>query len=404
MRARPLPPLVEAGQQDVDDGAHTLQIARERRRAELEQDLGGTGEKCLGAGGRPPVQRVVHYVLDGQAQAFGEGAERRHRVLGEAGGDAGAEAPVGVERLGVHGSTVPGGAHRRKCGALRGSPSGTLGVMATPRPGPLVPSVGWGVVHLFLRSTGEPGGEAILAAIDALTAEEPSQVIPFSVLGSEADLGFMALSPDLDALDRFTKAVLAGPVEPVWSYVSLTELSEYASTEEDERRRLVEAGEPDVEARLAEWRERMHDYAEARLHPRLPHRRVIAFYPMSKTRVPGANWYTLPFEERKRLMAGHGRVGRRYAGRVLQLITGSTGISDWEWGVTLLADDPVAVKEIVYEMRFDEVSAVYGEFGPFWTGLVMDARALLDRVGIPVSAARRSLPPAASARRGRRSS
>jgi chlorite dismutase len=126
----------------------------------------------------------------------------------------------------------------------------------------------------------------------------------------------------------------------------------------------------------------MESYADARLHPRLPHHRVIAFYPMSKTRVPDANWYSLPFEERKRLMGGHARVGRRYAGRILQLITGSTGLDDWEWGVTLLADDPVAVKEIVYEMRFDEVSAVYGEFGPFWVGLVMDARTLLDRVGI----------------------
>ena len=86
-----------------------------------------------------------------------------------------------------------------------------------------------------------------------------------------------------------------------------------------------------------------------------------------------ANWYELPFEERKQLMAGHARVGRTYAGRVLQLITGSTGLDDWEWGVTLLADDPVALKEIVYEMRFDPVSARYAEFGPFVTGLVLPA-------------------------------
>jgi chlorite dismutase len=246
----------------------------------------------------------------------------------------------------------------------------------------VIPSQGWGVVHLFLRARRGGGGHSLLQAIEQFVADDPNQVIPFSALGGRADLGLMALSPDLDALDRLTKAVLAGPVECVSSFVSLTELSEYTSTEDDERARLAEAGEDDVEGKLAEWRVRMESYADARLHPRLPHHRVIAFYPMSKTRVPDANWYSLPFEERKRLMGGHARVGRRYAGRILQLITGSTGLDDWEWGVTLLADDPVAVKEIVYEMRFDEVSAVYGEFGPFWVGLVMDARALLDRVGI----------------------
>jgi chlorite dismutase len=103
---------------------------------------------------------------------------------------------------------------------------------------------------------------------------------------------------------------------------------------------------------------------------------------MSKRRTGDANWYTLPFEERKRLMAGHARVGRTYAGRVLQLITGATGLDDWEWGVTLLADDPVVLKEIVYEMRFDPVSADYAEFGPFVMGLVLDPPDALQRVGL----------------------
>ena len=93
---------------------------------------------------------------------------------------------------------------------------------------------------------------------------------------------------------------------------------------------------------------------------------------MSKRRSGDDNWYRLPFEARKELMAGHARIGRTYAGRVLQLITGSAGLDDWEWGVTLLADDPVVLKEIVYEMRFDDVSARYGEFGPFFTGLVLE--------------------------------
>jgi chlorite dismutase len=103
---------------------------------------------------------------------------------------------------------------------------------------------------------------------------------------------------------------------------------------------------------------------------------------MSKRRSGDDNWYSLPFDTRKALMAGHARVGRGYAGRVLQLITGSTGIDDWEWGVTLLADDPAALKDIVYEMRFDEVSARFAEFGPFVTGLVLDPVEALRRVGL----------------------
>jgi hydrogen peroxide-dependent heme synthase len=254
--------------------------------------------------------------------------------------------------------------------------------MSTSAIDPVVPSEGWGVIHLMLRAFPGTGADEFVAAIERFTATDPNQVIAFSVLGGQADMGVMALSPDLDALDRLTKELLAGPFECVDSFVSLTELSEYTSTEDEERARLTEAGEDDVEAKVAVWRDRMEHYHDARLHPRLPPKRLIAFYPMSKTRRPGANWYSLDADERKRLMGGHARVGRAYAGRILQLITGSTGLDDWEWGVTLLADDPVAIKEIVYEMRFDEVSAVYGEFGPFWVGLVMDPPALLERVGI----------------------
>lgn len=255
--------------------------------------------------------------------------------------------------------------------------------MAEPVPGePLTPSEGWGVTHLLLRVDPGADGTDLLDAIGEFTAEQPHQVLAFSVLGGGADLGLMALSPDLNRLDLLTKRVTAGPVDVVYSFFSLTEGSEYTSTEADERARLEAAGEADVDAALAAWRARMDQYMDARLHPRLPPRRLIGFYPMSKRRAEGANWYTLPFEERKRLMGGHARVGRRYAGRILQLITGSTGLDDWEWGVTLLADDPVAIKEIVYEMRFDEVTARYGEFGPFWVGLLMDAPAALRRSGL----------------------
>lgn len=249
--------------------------------------------------------------------------------------------------------------------------------------GEVRPSEGWGVVHLLLRARPDaPGADDVRAEIARFVATEPQQVIAFSVLGGRADVGLMALAPDLDALDAFVKRVLAGPFEAVYSFVSLTESSEYTPTDDDERARLEAAGEADVEGALAAWRTRMAAYLDARLHPRLPERAMIAFYPMSKRRAEGDNWYSLPFEDRRELMKGHARVGRTYAGRVLQLVTGSTGLDDWEWGVTLLADDPLAIKQIVYEMRFDEVSARYGEFGPFYVGLVMDPAAAFARAGL----------------------
>ena len=225
---------------------------------------------------------------------------------------------------------------------------------------PLVPSEGWGVLHLLYtvdrdRADAEPGGaKRVLDAVASLEADD-HQVLVFTVLGHKADLGIMALGPDVARLQAFQHELAAAPLLLEWSYVSLTERSEY--TDDEER-------------------------ARARLYPTLPRKRAICFYPMSKRRDPGANWYALPFDERKRLMGGHARVGREYAGRVLQLVTGSTGLDDWEWGVTLLADDPAALKEIVYDMRFDEVSAQYAEFGPFVMGLLLEPAEALRWVGM----------------------
>jgi hydrogen peroxide-dependent heme synthase len=257
---------------------------------------------------------------------------------------------------------------------------------------PVIASSGWGVLHLFYvvdrsRADAEPGGaKRVLDAIETLTADGEHQALCFAVLGHKADLGVMALGPDLARLQAFQQDLSAAPLRATYSYVSLTESSEYTTTEADERARLAaEEGvvdEDELEARLAPWRERMDHYRENRLHPRLPLKQAICFYPMSKRRVGEDNWYALDFDARKQLMAGHARVGRTYAGRVLQLITGSTGLDDWEWGVTLLADDPAALKDIVYEMRFDEVSARYAEFGPFITGLVLEPAEALRRVGL----------------------
>jgi chlorite dismutase len=257
---------------------------------------------------------------------------------------------------------------------------------------PVIPSEGWGVLHLFLHVVRDGDVDtaaaraALLRAHDALVADG-HQARWFPVLGHKADLGVMAVGPDLARLQRFQHEVLAtGALRAAWSYVSLTEGSEYTSTEDDERRRLAtEEGitdEAEVTARLAAWSERMAHYRENRVHPQLPAKASICFYPMSKRRKGDANWYALDFVARKELMAGHARVGRTYAGRVIQLITGSTGLDDWEWGVTLFADDPLALKAIVYEMRFDEVSARYAEFGPFVTGLVQEPADALASVGL----------------------
>ena len=223
---------------------------------------------------------------------------------------------------------------------------------------PVVPSTGLAVVHLFCHVPAAADREAVVAAVKAAQAAEV-QVVTFAVLGHKADVGFMTLGADLWRLRDLQSALQAAGLEVADSYVSVTEVSEYAKD-------------------LTEGMKR------PRLYPNLPpdDKAAICFYPMSKRRNPEQNWYALPFERREELMQGHGRLGRTFAGRVVQLITGSTGIDDWEWGVTLLADDPVALKEIVYEMRFDPVSARYAEFGPFFTGLVLPAADACARVGL----------------------
>ena len=253
------------------------------------------------------------------------------------------------------------------------------------------------MLHLYYRvdrarTEHDPAaGKHVVDAVGALEADG-HQALCLAMLGHKADFGVIALGPDLARLQRFQTELLAAPLEPVYSYVSLTELSEYGAIEDDERARLTtEEGVrgAELEERLAVWRERIEHYRENRVHPRLPMKQACCFYPMSKRRDPDANWYELTFDARKELMAGHGRVGRTYAGRVLQLITGSTGIDDWEWGVTLLADDPAALKDIVYEMRFDPVSARYAQFGPFFTGLVLPPAEACARVGLAPNGAAR---------------
>jgi chlorite dismutase len=223
---------------------------------------------------------------------------------------------------------------------------------------PVTPSVGWGVLHLFCVAAPGADGEAVAAAVKSCQGDD-HQVIPFAVLGHKADVGLMALGPDLWRLRQLQTEVEAAGLPVVDSYVSLTEVSEYSQ------------GLPE-------------EALEARLHPHLPPpgKRALCFYPMSKRRDGDENWYLLPYDERKDLMYGHGKVGREFAGRILQLITGSVGLDDWEWGVTLFAEDPVDLKECVYRMRFDPASARYAEFGSFVTGLLAPIDEVLERVGL----------------------
>ena len=165
-----------------------------------------------------------------------------------------------------------------------------------------------------------------------------------------------------------------GALARVFSYVSVTELSEYMTdrggkSPDADRTGKTGAGREAFNKRMSELRERMKHYEHYRLYPEMPDWEVMGFYPMSKRRAAADNWYALDFATRRKLMGGHARVGRKYAGRVSQLITGSTGLDDWEWGVTLMAHQADALKDIVYEMRFDEVSARYADFGPFFVNM-----------------------------------
>ena len=225
----------------------------------------------------------------------------------------------------------------------------------------LSPSVGWGVLHLFCKPTPLVDAEAVVAAVKGAEADD-HQVVTVAVLGHKADMAFMALGPDLWRLRRLQTELTAAGLEVVDSYVSLTEVSEYAQ------------GVPD-------------ELKTARLYPQLPPegKRAWCFYPMSKRRGEVNNWFTLPYDDRKELMYGHGRSGRTFAGRVLQVVTGSTGVDDHEWGVTLFAVHPDDLKEVVYTMRFDQASALYAEFGPFYAGMVAPVEEVLARVATAAS-------------------
>ena len=219
---------------------------------------------------------------------------------------------------------------------------------------PVAPSRGLNVVHLFCHPDGPVDAGAVRKAVDEAVAKG-LQVVTAAIIGAKADTCFMVLGEDLWDLRRFQSKIQAAGFQVAESYVSVTEVSEYAS------------GMPE---------KMLND----RLFPVLPPEGMPAFcfYPMSKRRGDQHNWYSLPYEERESLMRQHGQSGRNFRGRVLQVVTGSTGLDDWEWGVTLFAVHVDDLKDCVYTMRFDEASTLYGEFGPFYTGIVAELDDVLD--------------------------
>jgi chlorite dismutase len=259
-----------------------------------------------------------------------------------------------------------------------------------------IPSVklsrGIHVVHLFytvdrVRWTelGAAESQKAQAALTALLAKynAPSnpRIRSYANVGGRADFAFIIYAAELGLageMHRELEACFApGALKLTYRYLSVTELPEYVTTEEDMKNQLVqrEKLEPGSELyakRLKEMLDRQAMYERYRLYPEMEDWEIMCFYGMSKRRLGADNWYMLDLPTRKKLMASHAVTGRKFAGRVSQLITGSTGLDDYEWGVTLIAHQTDAIKEIIYEMRFDEVSARYGDFGPFYINLRLD--------------------------------
>lgn len=264
----------------------------------------------------------------------------------------------------------------------------------------LTPRDGWHVMHLYYSIdhsqwamySDEEKLEAktdLTKLVQEIRSTDSTQLLIFSITTPKADIGFMLLCDCLHKANEFEKRLTQslGPeiLQPAYSYLSLTELSEYTTTREQYGETLkadedLAEDSPVFQTKMEEFDRRMKKYNQDRLYPNMPDWPVMCFYNMNKRRGEQWNWYALPFEERQKLMMGHARVGRGYAGRIRQLITGSTGLDEAEWGVTLFANNTQDIKDIVYEMRFDEVSSRYADFGDFYIGLQLPLDQLFRRL------------------------
>lgn len=256
-------------------------------------------------------------------------------------------------------------------------------------PATLVLETGWHVLHVFYRidrtalaampeSARQQGREELILALDSPGDVEQSHC--FAIPGHKADFGVMLAGPDLKAVHAVQTAIEAsalGPaLLPTYSFYSITEVSEYVPDVEQygailRDREGVDPESSIYQTKLNQYAQRLGPMNRQRLYPEFPDWPCLCFYPMSKMRQGDQNWYLLPFAERSEMMSEHGRSGMKFAGKVTQLITASTGLDDWEWGVTLWARNPAYLKDIVYGMRFDRSSAEYALFGAFYFGYVL---------------------------------
>jgi peroxiredoxin len=270
---------------------------------------------------------------------------------------------------------------------------------------PRVPETldGWSVLHQMLRVRwpqwqARPAAERQARAREAVQALESmprggeGATAAVALLGHKGDLMLVHFRRDFPALLQaqlaLARLALAADLEVTTSYVSVVELGMYEMTgllHARLREQGLAPASPEFERAFDAEMEEQRKRVSGRLFLELPARRHVCFYPMNKRRGEQRNWYAEPMEERARMMRDHGVVGRRYAGAVTQVISGSIGYDDWEWGVDLFADDPLVFKKLIYEMRFDEASAWYAEFGPFYVGLQFSASELpkLLEGGVP---------------------
>jgi peroxiredoxin len=276
-----------------------------------------------------------------------------------------------------------------------------------PQPVPisLEPAEGWHCSHFYYRfdrgalallSKEEirSGREELIAALDPAGPEAPQRLQTSLVSGHKADFGLMLMDPNplkIEAINqRLLSSKLGAALVRTYSFVSITEISEYVPTVEQYGKKLVAEGDaedsPAYAAKLKAYADRLPMMNRQRLTPEFPPWPATCFYPMNKKRKVGENWFLLPFEERNRMMSEHAKSGMTFAGKVQQLITVALGLDDWEWGVTLWAKNPQFLTHIVYRMRFDEASARYAEFGPFYTSYIMPPAEMLERCGLPSQA------------------
>ena len=253
---------------------------------------------------------------------------------------------------------------------------------------------GWSILHQMFRIRWAawralPDAERrqrAASTVDGLSAmprgEEGATALT-TLLGHKGDLMLIHFRRDFEALQAaqlgVSRLAIAPYLEPTSSYVSIVELGMYEMTAQIHGRlkdKGLAAGSPEFEKAFDAEMDEQRRRVIGRLFQEVPPRRHVCFYPMNKRRGEEKNWYAVPVEERGRMMRDHGTIGRHYAGAVTQIISGSIGYDDWEWGVDLFADDPMVFKKLIYEMRFDEASAWYAEFGPFYVGLQFRADQL----------------------------